>query len=112
MVAGPERFDTLVMQRTKGRLVSKAGAEGYQGIGLLPGALGEGSPAMGIAIKVADGDVGGRAVTTIAIEVLRQLGVLSAEDVETMAALAARPVRNWRKLAVGELRPVFQIQLG
>ncbi len=112
MVAGPERFDTLVMQRTKGRLVSKAGAEGYQGIGLLPGALGEGSPAMGIAIKVADGDMGGRAVTTVAIEVLRQLGVLSAEDIEAMAALAARPVRNWRKLAVGELRPVFQIQPG
>lgn len=111
MVAGPERFDTLVMQFARGRMVTKAGAEGYQGIGLLPGALDPGSPAMGIAIKAADGDQGSRAVTAIAIEVLRQIGAISAADVEAMPNLAARPVRNWRKFNVGQIRPVFEIHL-
>ena len=111
MVAGPDRFDTLVMTLAAGRLVTKAGAEGYQGMGLLPGALGPGSPALGIAIKVADGDQGGRAVTAIAIETLRQIGLLSAADVEAMPFLAPRPVRNWRKFEVGQIRSVFEIRL-
>ena len=56
MVGGPGRFDTEVMQAAKGRVIAKAGAEGYEGIGLLPGAAGAGSPGMGVAIKIADGD--------------------------------------------------------
>lgn len=111
MVAGPERFDTIVMQRANGRIVAKAGAEGYQGMGLLPGALGPGSPALGIAFKIADGDQGQRARTIVAIELLRQLGAIGEEDVAAMDFLAARPVRNWRKFAVGQHRPVFEVQL-
>lgn len=111
MVAGPERFDTLVMQRGAGRIVAKAGAEGYQGIGLMPGALGPGSPALGIAFKIADGDQGQRARTIVAIELLRQIGAIGEEDVAAMDFLAARPVRNWRKFAVGQHRPVFELRL-
>jgi L-asparaginase II len=109
MVAGPERFDTLVMQIASGRLFAKAGAEGYQCIGLLPGALGPGSPALGIALKVADGDLGGRAVPLAATETLRQLGALTGEQIAQMPDFGPRPVRNWRKIPVGEARPVFQL---
>ncbi|MCX8025928.1 MAG: asparaginase [Thermanaerothrix sp.] len=111
MVAGPGRFDTLVMEIGTGQIIAKAGAEGYQGIGLLPGALGPGSPGIGIAFKIADGDPGGRARPVVAIEVLRQLGVLNSDQVRThLADLAARPLKNWRGLEVGEIRPVFKLK--
>jgi len=109
MVAGPERFDTLGMQRGAGRFVAKAGAEGYQGMGILPGALGANSPALGVVFKVADGDRGDRARPILAIEILRQLGLFDAADLEALPGLAPRPVRNWRGLEVGQYRPCFQI---
>ena len=71
MVSGPERFDTLLMEAGQGKIVSKSGAEGYQGIGLAPGALGPGSPALGITYKLIDGDQGGRARPLVGLTVLR-----------------------------------------
>lgn len=110
LVAGPERFDTLAMQFGQGRFITKGGAEGYQAIGILPGALGEGSPALGITFKIADGDPGGRACSVVAVEILRQLGLLTeAEIAASMSHLAARPVTNWRGLLVGEIRPAFRL---
>ena len=111
MVAGPERFDTCLMQVTQGRLLAKAGAEGYQSIGLLPGALGPGSPALGIALKISDGDLKGRARPAVVLEVLNQLGVLSPEELAALAEFGPRlPIYNWRKLAVGEARPCFRLE--
>ena len=110
MVAGPERFDTLAMEIGDGRFICKGGAEGYQAIGILPGALGPGSPALGITYKVADGDVNGRARPVIGVEILRQLGLVTAADIAgPLAHLAARPVTNWREIKVGEMRPVFHL---
>lgn len=112
MVAGPDRFDTLAMEAGGGKFICKAGAEGYQAIAVMPGALGENSPALGIAFKVADGDPSGRARPVIAVEILRQLGLLSEEDIRTrLAKVAARPLTNWRGLEIGEIRPVFRLNL-
>ena len=47
MVGGPGRFDTALMRAGKGFILVKGGAEGFQSIGLLPGALGAGSPGVG-----------------------------------------------------------------
>ncbi len=80
MVGGPGRFDTALMQTTHGRIVSKAGAEAYQGLGLMPGALGPGSPALGIALKISDGDDRKKVRTAVALELLRQLGALSPAE--------------------------------
>ena len=110
MIAGPGRFDTVIMQVGAGKIVSKGGAEGYQALGLLPGACGSGSPALGITIKIADGDNTGRARAVVSVEILRQLGALSDEQVIALAAFGARPLRNWRKLPVGEIRPCFTLQ--
>jgi L-asparaginase II len=111
MVGGPERWDTLVMQVTKGRIVSKGGAEGYQGMAIQAGGLGPDSPALGIALKIGDGDAAGRACTTAALTVLRQLGALSADEVAQLAAFDRRPIYNWRELEIGEVRPAFQLVL-
>jgi L-asparaginase II/GNAT superfamily N-acetyltransferase len=57
LVAGSGRFDTRVMQTAPGRLVAKGGAEGVEGLALIPGFTGdpgEGAP-VGCVIKVEDG---------------------------------------------------------
>ncbi len=56
MVGGPGRFDTRLMAATRGRILAKGGAEGYQGLGLRPGVLGPNKPGVGIAVKISDGD--------------------------------------------------------
>ena len=112
MIGGPGRFDTLLMEQTGERILTKAGAEGFQGIGLLPGALGPGSPALGIAFKISDGDAGGRARPCLAIEILRQLGALSPGDVEALASFAPQRLYNYRHLQVGEMRGCFELERG
>jgi L-asparaginase II len=99
------------MEIGRGRIVSKGGAEGYQGIGLLPGALGPGSPVLGIALKISDGDPRGRATHAVSLEILRQLGALSEDELESLADFGpVIPVTNWRKLVVGQARPAFKLQ--
>jgi L-asparaginase II len=111
MVAGPGRFDTRIMEIGRGKIVSKGGAEGYRGIGLLPGALGPGSPALGIALKISDGDPRGRAIAAVSLEILRQLGALSAAELESLGDFGPlNPVKNLRNLLVGQARPVFELQ--
>jgi L-asparaginase II len=109
MVAGPNRFDLKLMEAAGGKIFTKAGAEGYQGLGLLPGVLGHDSPGVGIVLKVSDGDLTGRAIPTFAVEILRQLGVLTADQLAALSAFDRRPVYNWRKLVVGELRTCFKL---
>lgn len=111
MVAGPGQFDTVLMSAFKGQIICKGGAEGYQSIGLMPDLLGPGSPALGITLKIADGDLRGRARPVVMLEILRQLGVpFTPAQNEALAAFDARPVQNWRKLDVGRMRPCFQLQ--
>lgn len=111
MVAGPERLDTCLMETCRGRLVSKGGAEAFHGIGLMPGALGPESPALGIALKIADGDGRKKVVEAVVLEVLRQLGVLSAAELATLAAFGPTfPIYNWRKLEVGQAYPAFELE--
>lgn len=113
MVAGPDRFDTLLMQavarRGAGRIVVKGGAEGYQAIGLQPGVLGADSPGVGIAFKVSDGDAGGRARPVASLEILRRLGAISQVELDALSQFTRRPIYNQRTLMVGEIRPAFDL---
>lgn len=110
MVGGPGRFDTRLMQTAQGRLVSKGGAEAFQGIGLMPGALGPGSPAIGIALKIADGDNRQMVRAAVSLEVLRQLNAISAAEQAALSDLGPRlPRYNWRKIEVGSCYPVLQL---
>lgn len=111
MISGEGFFDTRLMQVGDGRILAKGGAEGYQTIGLMPGALTPDSPGVGIAFKISDGDAAGRVRSAVALEILRQLGVLSEKDMEALASFGPRSVvQNWRKLTVGESHPIFVLQ--
>lgn len=121
MVAGPDSFDTQLMRAARGRILSKGGAEGYLTVGLMPGALEPGSPALGIAIKVSDGDLAGHsrpqgdpqahARPAVALEVLRQLGALDGSELELLVEYGpAFTIHNWRKIVVGEGRPCFDLK--
>ena len=118
MVGGPGRFDTVLMRAAEGEMVVKGGAEGYHGIALAPGALGGGSPALGVAIKIADGDVGSRSDTPpgqragsrIVLAVLESLGAPGAADVSRLAEFGPTPVTNWRGLRVGEMRACLRLE--
>jgi len=110
MVAGPDRFDTHLMETTAGRIMSKGGAEGYQALGLLPNALGPGSPALGIAFKVSDGDLRNRACPAVALEILKQLEALSHSEQGELAEFGpSLPVRSWREIEVGHTNPSFKL---
>lgn len=105
MVAGPGTFDTVLMTVGRGKILTKGGAEGYAAVSLLPGACGEGSPALGICLKISDG--GSRARSVAVIEILRKLGALDDAQLAELAAFDRRPQYNWRHLEVGEYRPAF-----
>ena len=76
LVAGEGRFDTELMGRSHGQVLSKGGAEGIQCLSR----IGEG---LGVAIKVEDGSR--RAKHAVALHLLRQLEwltPLSLDDLE------------------------------
>ncbi len=109
MVAGPGKFDTELMRAAGGKVFSKAGAEGYHILGVLPGVLDDGAPGLGIAIKIADGDAKGRARESVSLTVLSALGVLDEEALSQLSEFGNVSVKNWRKLVVGEARPAFDL---
>jgi L-asparaginase II len=121
MVGGHESFDTALMETTGGRIVSKGGAEGYQALGLMPGALRPGSPALGITLKISDGDLGrhtsprrgfkGTARPAVALEVLRQLGALSASELAALSSFGPSfQIHNHREIETGIGKPCFNLQ--
>jgi L-asparaginase II len=119
MISGEGEFDCELMRIGAGRIVCKRGAEGYQIVGLLPGARGAGSPGIGIAFKVADGDASRlapdlktvcRVRPAVTLEILRRLGALSAAQLEALAAFGpVKPITNHRGRVTGEARPVFEL---
>jgi L-asparaginase II len=112
MVAGPDRFDTLLMEVTKGRIVAKGGAEGFMGMAVMPGAMGADSPALGIAMKVSDGDGRGRARPAVCLEILRQLDALSSEELKGLEKFGPTGnVLNRRDLVVGKNSPAFTLKI-
>ena len=117
MVSGFGRFDTRLMQVGRGKLIAKGGAEGYQAVGVLPNPgtmsnLTEASPkGVGIAIKVSDGDPSEKVRAAIMLEILRQLEILNETELAELAEFGpVNPIYNWRKIKVGESRPVFELR--
>ena len=110
LVAGPGRFDTLVMEAMAGRVVAKGGAEGYQALGIPPGVLGP--VGVGIVLKVADGDRRRRVAGALALHILQELGLYQPEAHPDLAqAFGPRlPVFNVRgDVQVGEGYPLWSV---
>jgi L-asparaginase II len=119
MASGYGEFDEQLMKAGSGKIITKRGAEGYQIVGLLPGTRGADSPGLGIAIKVLDGDASrmgiqleftNRVRPAVTIEILRQLGVLSPEQEQALAAFGPEnSITNHRGIITGISRPAFKL---
>jgi L-asparaginase II len=110
MVGGPNRFDTQLMEATSGRIVSKEGAEGYQALGIMAEGLGENSPALGIALKISDGDLLNRARPAVTLEVLYQLNALTVDEKAKLESFGPSLIlKNYRDKVVGTTRPSFKL---
>ena len=121
MVGGPNSFDTFLINAGEGKVLTKGGAEGYQVIGLMKDALYTGSPGVGVAYKISDGDLKSRGISggdsrgsvrpAVGLEVLRQLGASTQEIQSSLAEFGpVFPLYNWRRLLVGEGRPCFHLK--
>ena len=122
-----ERLDTAVMKAAPGRIVSKGGAEGLRGVGIvrvetaqavggrrsasrLPARTSaNGSAARGMALKIEDGDPGGRASWAATIEALAQVGGLDEDAVADLARYHRPPALDPRGKPAGEAVPEFQL---
>jgi L-asparaginase II len=119
MISAYGEFDEQLMRVGAGKIVCKRGAEGYQIVGLLPDVLSPGSPGVGIALKVSDGDAArmsidlvhsARVRPAVILEILRQLGALSLEQQQSLAPFGpVKPVRNHRGIVTGQSRPAFKL---
>jgi L-asparaginase II len=101
MVGGTDRFCTDFMKVGKGRFIGKAGAEGVYCIGDLETGL-------GIAVKIEDGNA--RAAYPAAVEVLKQLNLLTEQQIEELLNHYRPKLHNCRKEEIGELVADFKIQ--
>lgn len=110
LVAGAERFDTALMEALPGKVIAKTGAEGYFGVGVMPNAIYPHSPAMGIMVKISDGDPKDRARSIVLVNLLRHLGLITQENNTLLTDYDNRSITNWRNIAVGEIRPSAQLR--
>jgi L-asparaginase II len=102
-----DRLDTEVMRATRGKLISKVGAEGVYTAAVLPS---ERWPTgLGIALKIEDGE-NHRARPVAVIETFRQLGILDARSVDELKKYARFLITNHRGDSVGEVRPQFELE--
>jgi L-asparaginase II len=119
MISGYGEFDCELMKAGQGRFVCKGGAEGFQIVGLLPGALGNDSPGIGIAFKASDGDASrkdmdlvssSRVRPALTLEILRQMGALSSEQEQALGRFGpVLSIRNHRGIITGRSYPVFSM---
>jgi L-asparaginase II len=97
LIGGTERLDTMLMQAAPERIISKVGADGVWLCAVLP--CERWPKGLGIALKIEDGD-DRRARPVVAVEVLRQLGILEADSLPDVSPMA---IKNRRGDVVGEV---------
>lgn len=93
---GTDRFDSLVVEETSGRVISKVGAEGVHSVAVF-------DQNIGFTIKVEDGAT--RAQYPAVLRMLELLGALPETMSPRLAEYARARVRNTRGEVVGELLP-------
>lgn len=96
LYGGTERFDSLVVEESEGRVIPKIGAEGVHCVAIL-------DQGIGVAIKVEDGAM--RAQYPAVLRLLQDLGALPEQLPPRLAEYARTRVRNTRGEVVGELLP-------
>ena len=97
LVGGTDRFDTVLMEESSGRVLAKVGAEGVHSLALL-------DRGVGVALKVEDGAQ--RAQGASVLRLLQYLDALPDPLPPRLADYLRKSLRNTRGETVGELRPV------
>jgi L-asparaginase II len=97
LVGGTDRFDTVVIEETDGRVVPKVGAEGVHSVALV-------EEGVGVAVKAEDGSP--RAQYPAVLRLLQHLGALPERLPPRLAEFMERPVRNTRGEVVGRVGPL------
>ena len=93
LIGGTDRFDSVLMEETEGRILSKVGAEGVHSAVILDSSV-------GVAVKVEDGSP--RAQYPAMIRVLQELDALPERLPPRLAEILRKPIRNSRGDIVGE----------
>jgi L-asparaginase II len=92
LVGGTDRFDSVLMEESGGRIVSKVGAEGVHSA-VIP------ERGLGIALKVEDGN--SRAQYPALLRLLQELDELPETLPQRLVEFLRKPVRNSRGEVVG-----------
>jgi L-asparaginase II len=100
LVAGSGEFCTELMQASHGKLIGKVGAEAVYCLGIRDGSL-------GIAVKIADGNE--RAVYPVVVKILKDLNILSEEELVRLEHWHRVPLYNQLNESVGAISPCFSI---
>lgn len=100
LIGGTDRFDTRLMEVTKGRLLAKGGAAGAH-------CTADRRSGGGLAIKLDSGDGTWTAVAVMAA--LERLGWLEDSEREALSSFARPSLRNHKRVIVGSVRPVLEL---
>lgn len=105
-VGGSVRLDTKIMQALPNKIVCKVGAEGVWSAGILPCEKWE--KGLAIALKIEDGN-DYRARPVVAIELLRQLEIMTDEAEDLLSEFSPMILKNRMEKEVGEVVADFKI---
>jgi L-asparaginase II len=97
LFGGSDRFDSIVIEETEGRVITKVGAEGVHAAAIP-------EQGIGFVIKVEDGSQ--RAQFPAVIRMLQFLDALPQTLTPRLEEFRRRGIRNTRGECVGEVRPV------
>jgi L-asparaginase II len=97
LIGGTDRFDSVLIEETDGRIVAKIGAEGVHCVAVP-------EQGIGLAVKVDDG--ASRAQFPAVLRALQLLDALPAQLPPRLDEFLRRPIRNTRGETVGEIRLV------
>jgi L-asparaginase II len=100
LVGGTDRFDTALMEVTKGRLLAKGGAAGAH-------CTADRRSGVGLAIKLESGD--GTWISVAVMAALTELHWLDAGEQEALDRFAHPTLRNHTRLEVGQVRPLLDL---
>ena len=100
LVGGTARFDTALMEVTKGRLLAKGGAAGAQ-------CTADRRSGLGLALKLESGD--GTWTSVAVMAALTALGWLEPAEQQALDRFAHPTLRNYKGLEVGRVRPLLDL---
>ena len=92
IVAGSKRFDTVLMEITKGRILAKIGTEAIYCLASVPDGI-------GITFKIDDGSY--RAVAPAGIAILKKLDLISKNEHQALLEYFSHTLKNHRGDVIG-----------